>query len=128
MKGKFCSGIVVGVLLVARPAFAADSLLDPTPGPCATALEGPDYVPGTDANGRAVDPADIGADRVPVPGQILVPLPGIGSGRGTFRGRGSPAGRGAPAYATIDGARLDRLVNPEFCPPSPVSPPPARRR
>ena len=128
MKGKFRSGIVVGVLLAARPAFAVDSLLDPTPGPCAAALEGPDYVPGTDANGRAVDPADIGVDRVPVPGQLLVPLPGTGSNRGSFRGRGGPVGQGEPAYATIDGAQLDRLVNPEPCFPSPAPPPPAHRR
>jgi hypothetical protein len=121
VKGKFRIGFVVAVLSVAGPAFAVDSLLDPAPGPCAAALEGPDYVPGTDANGQPVDRADIGAERVPAPGQLLVPLP---DGANRRRGRGGP---GAPAYVTIEGPRLDRLLNPQGC-PQPAAPPAAPKR
>jgi len=127
VQGKFRIGFVVGALLAANPVFAADSILDgPAPGPCAAALAGPDYVPGVDAMGQPVARADIGTGRVPVPDQLLVPLPGTELGRG--RGRRPRAGQGEPAYATIDGARLDRLVNPEPCPEPPPPPPRPRRR
>ena len=127
MQGKFRVGFVVGALVAANPAFAADSILDgPAPGPCAAALAGPDYIPGVDATGQPVARADIGTGRVPVPDQLLVPLPKSGPRTRPRFGRGARAGQGEPAYATIDGARLDRLVNPEPCPPPP--PPPPRRR
>ena len=123
MQGKFLMGFVVSALLAASPAFAADSILDgPAPSPCGAALAGPDYVPGVDAMGRPVPRADIGAGRVPVPDQLLVPLPG-GANHGR---RGGRAGQGEPAYATIDGARLDRLVNPPV--DSGACPPPATPR
>lgn len=127
MQGKFRIGFVVGVLVAANPAFAADSILDgPDSGPCAAALAGPDYVPGIDATGQPVARADIGTERMPVPDQLLVPLPKSGprTRRGFGPRWGARAGQGEPAYATIDGARLDRLVNPDPCPP----PPPPRRR
>lgn len=123
MQGKFLIGFVVAGLGAAHPALAADSILNPArSGPCAEALEGPDYVPGVDAAGRPVPRADAGAQRVPVPDQVYVPLPG-GRGRG---GRGGPAGAQAQGpYAAIDGHRLEPLVNPEACP---TAPPPARTR
>ena len=87
-------------------------LQGPTPpAACATALDGPEYIPGLDANGQAVARADIGAERVPVPGELLLPLP---NGPRFVPGRGG-RGRGAdePAYLVLDGRRVERLVNPE---------------
>jgi hypothetical protein len=80
------------------------------PAACAAALDGPDYVPGLDANGQAVPRADIGAEPVPVPGDLLVPLPN----RGAFASGRGGRGRGAnePAYLVLDGRRLEQLVNP----------------
>jgi len=105
------------VLLAGNPAWSQNSARpDPVlqgamPGPCIAALEGLDYVPGVDANGQPVARADIGAERVPVPGDILVPLPNRGAaGRG---GRGNPK----PAYLQLGRDRIDRLVNPEICLP-----------
>ena len=112
MKGKFSSGLVLGgLLLAASPGFAAQSILDgPRPNPCA---DRPDYVPGIDANGQPVARADEGAQPVPLPGQVLVPLPQRGPQRGAQRG-GQRGGRAAgdPAYAVLDGQRLAPLVNP----------------
>jgi hypothetical protein len=92
-------------------------LQGPTPPvACAAALDGPDYVPGLDANGQAVARADIGAERVPVPGELLLPLPN--SPRFVPGGRAG-RGRGEPAYLMLDGRRVERLVNPEPpCPPA----------
>jgi hypothetical protein len=106
-----------------NPVLAADAarpdplLQGPMPGACIAALDGPDYVPGVDANGQPVPRADIGAERVPVPGDILVPLPGQGrAGRG---GRGGRGQQPEPAYMTLSRDRIDRLVNPEACPAQP---------
>lgn len=105
---------VLALALICAPnAFAAgiahesrpDPLLDGAPdGPCADLAQGPDYAPGTDAQGHAVVPADVGAPPVAIPDQIAVPLH-MGQGR-----RG-----GDSAYATIDGRRLAPLVNPPAC-------------
>jgi hypothetical protein len=46
------------------------------------------------------------AEPVPVPGKIMVPLPGNARGRG--------AGRNS-AYAGLDGKKVDALVNPTPC-------------
>lgn len=121
MKGNFAIGCVVAGLLAANAAFAADSILQSAPpGPCAAALQGPDYVPGVDAAGQPVPRADIGAGQTPIPDQIYVPLPSRAG-----RGRGAPQpGANAP-YAAIDGQRLERLINPQPC-PAPVAPPSRR--
>jgi hypothetical protein len=140
---KFAMGAVLAALLAGNPAFGADTARpDPVlqgsvgrspedgraakralePGSCIAALEGPDYVPGVDASGQPVARADIGAERVPVPGDILVPLPNSGPNRAGRGGRGVRE----PAYMTLGRDRVDRLVNPESCPPEPVAAKPGR--
>jgi hypothetical protein len=80
-------------------------------------------VPGVDANGQPVPRADIGAEHVAIPDQVYVPLPNRGArGRG---GRGPGPEAGQP-YASIDGRRLEPLINPPGC--QAPSPAPARRR
>ena len=101
------NGLVVIMLLIAlTPAFAAkpDPLLDDGPTvPCAAR---PDYAAGIDVHGNAVVPADAGAQHIPVPGTVMVPLSGNGQGQG--------AGRNS-AYVALDGKKLDALVNPPPC-------------
>jgi hypothetical protein len=128
------AGLWAGISgLTAQPGSPDPVLQGPAPPPvCAAALDGPDYVPGLDANGQAVPRADIGSERVPVPGEILLPLPnGAGPNRPAFSpGRGGgPGGRGGrgrganePAYLVLDGRRVEQLVNPEpGCDPAPVN-------
>jgi hypothetical protein len=116
------AGLIAGISsLCAQPGAPDPVLQGPAPPPaCAAALDGPDYVPGLDANGQAVPRADIGAERVPVPGDILAPLPNrqaFAPGRGG-RGRGA----NEPAYMVLDGRRVDQLVNPgPLCKPSSVN-------
>lgn len=101
------NGLAVIILLIAlTPAFAAkpDPLLDGGPtNPCAAQL---DYSGGIDVNGNPVVPADVAAQHVPVPGTVMVPLPG--NAQGTGAGRNS-------AYVALDGKKLDALVNPPPC-------------
>ena len=91
------------MLVVAfSPAFAAkpDPLLDDGPtNPCAA---GVDYSGGMDVHGKPVVPADVGVQKVPVPGTVLIPLHGNGNGQDS-------------AYAALDGKKLDKLVNPPPC-------------
>jgi hypothetical protein len=115
-------GFVVVAVLGAIPGLAAQPartpqgpdpvLRGPTPpAACGAALDGADYVPGLDANGQPVPRADIGAERVPVPGEILMPLPNrTAGGRG---GRGPGPGTGEAPYVSLDGRRLESLLNPE---------------
>ena len=113
------AGILAGISSLAAQAPSAPGQPDPVlqgpspPPACAEGLDGPDYVPGLDANGQAVPRADIGAERVPVPGELLIPLPN-GSNRQAFvPGRGGRGfGRDEPAYLVLDGRRVERLVNP----------------
>ena len=108
-------------LLAGAPALAAtmaqphkpDPLLDGGPtSPCA---ENPDYNPGTDVHGRPVAAADEGAQRVPVPDTIAVPLhSGSQPGRQARHG-GPQQAMGDSPYVSIDGKRLDALVNPKPC-------------
>ena len=75
----------------------------------------PVYAAGADATGQAVTPADVGAGRVPVPDQIAVPLAGAPRHQ-TGRGPINPATGGSQgAYVTLDGRKLDALVNPPPC-------------
>ncbi len=111
MKGNFVIGCVFSGLLAGIPALAAESAAPPAP--CATALEGPDYVPGVDAEGQPVVRADLGADHAAIPDQVFVPLPDSGPNQRLGRaGRG--AARNGP-YAAIDGRRLEPLLNPGPC-------------
>ena len=122
MQVKFHIVIVVAGILAGISSLAAQTpsalgqpdpvLQGPSPPPaCAEGLDGPDYVPGLDANGQAVPQADIGAERVPVPGELLLPLPNGPNRRAFGPGRGGP-GRDEPAYLVLDGRRVERLVNP----------------
>ncbi len=94
------------LFLAAIPAFAAtmahpakpDPLLDGGPtDPCMARSE---YVPGRDAEGHSVAPADVGQARVPVPDQIAVAVKRKGAGRD---------------YVGLDGQKLDPLLNPPPC-------------
>ena len=90
------------LLAAAAPAFAAkpDPILDAGPTvPCAAGM---DYSGGVDVNGNPVVPADVGAQHVPMPGTVMVPLHGNGNGQDS-------------AYAALDGKKLDALVNPKPC-------------
>ena len=99
--GRFRTLLVAGVVLAANPAIAAatkpDPLLNDTPQPACQAQA--DYVPGVDADGDPVVPADVGAAKVPVPPQVVMPLPGHRRG----------------GYVVLDGAKLEPLVNPSAC-------------
>jgi hypothetical protein len=96
------AGLLAG--LTAAPAAeknqpAGDPILDGGPaGPCDPGTTGPDYVAGTDMGGHPVAPADLAADPVPVPSQMLIPL----------KGGKDPD----PAYVQADGKKLDALLNP----------------
>jgi hypothetical protein len=95
--------------IVAQPA-KPDPLLDG--GPTAPCAAGADYAAGTDANGAAVAPADVGARPVPVPQAIAIPL-----NQGRHRDGSSRPNSGNPdsAYVSIDGAKLAPLLNPPPC-------------
>lgn len=107
--------VLISLLALAQPGFAGtiahptpkDSLLDPGPtSPCAA---GADYVPGADANGRDVVPADVGQPPVPVPDSVAIPLhTGQAGGR-------SPRRNGEGPYAMLDGRRLAPLLNSPPC-------------
>ena len=90
------------------PAFAVkpDPILDAGPTvPCAA---GVDYSGGLDVNGNAVAPADVGSRHVSVPAEIAAPLHGAGS-------NGGQTAAGQSAYVSLDGKKLDALVNPKAC-------------
>jgi hypothetical protein len=71
---------------------------------------GAEYVPGMDATGRPVVPADVGAPPVPVPDGIAVPLRNGRAGQGHNR-----ATSGDSPYVSLDGKRLAPLLNPPTC-------------
>jgi hypothetical protein len=86
-----------------------DPLLDGGPtAPCAADTE---YAAGADVNGRPVPPADLDTRRVPMPDAIAIPL----ARSSPFGGRMRKAPGGDSAYVTLDGRKLDPLVNPEPC-------------
>jgi hypothetical protein len=104
------------LILAAVPAQSAtmaggpskpDPLLDG--GPPSGCAAGVDYAAGTDANGNRVVPADVDARPVPVPDSIAVPLARAGP-----RGRVRP-GMGDSAYVSLDGKKLEPLINPKPC-------------
>jgi hypothetical protein len=109
--------VTIILLLTAFPAAAAtmagpskpDPLLDG--GPTTACAAGADYAAGIDANGNAVVPADVGAQRVPVPDEIAIPL-----ARGSQGGRVRPTA-GNSDYVSLDGKKLAPLLNPPACKP-----------
>jgi len=123
---KLALGLAMAMFLAGNPALGAEParpdpfLQGAMPGPCMAALEGADYVPGLDADGQPVARADIGAERVPVPGDLWVPLPGSAPQGGRGRGAGRGGQPGEPITMMLGRDRIDRLVNPEPCPPEPA--------
>jgi len=117
---KLLLGAALLLLCASAPALAAsmagpskpDPLLDS--GPTAACAAGADYAAGIDANGQAVVPADVAAGRVPLPDAIAIPL---GNNRGNQRARrGRPNGlNGDSAYVSLDGQKLEPLLNPRPC-------------
>jgi len=94
---------------ITRPS-KPDPLLDG--GPISACAAGADYAAGMDANGRAVIPADVAAGRVPLPDGVAIPL---GNNRGNQRARRGRAQNGDSAYVSLDGQKLEPLLNPRPC-------------
>jgi hypothetical protein len=91
-----------------------DPLLDS--GPTAPCAAGADYAAGTDANGKAVVPADVATRPVPVPDAIAIPLrnaPPTDNRRGRAQAA-NPQGRDS-TYVSLDGRKLEPLLNPPPC-------------
>ncbi len=61
-------------------------------------------------NGRAVAPADLAASKVPMPDAIAVPLHA-----GSRSHPPGPRQTGDVPYVTLDGRRLEPLINPRPC-------------
>jgi hypothetical protein len=102
------AGVLLALSLPVRAAgVAADSKPDPllNDGPTTACAAGADYAAGTDVNGHPVTPADVAAGPVPVPGAIAVPL--------AKNRQGSRAGDSA--YVSLDGKKLEPLLNPPPC-------------
>ena len=105
--------VIAGVLLLSLPVRAggiiADSKPDPllNDGPTTACAAGADYAAGIDVNGRAVAPADVAVPPVPVPGAIAVPL--------AKNRRGGRPRQGDSAYVSLDGKKLEPLLNPPAC-------------
>jgi hypothetical protein len=100
------------LLLTVTAAFSRDTdpLLTEAHGPCDPKLEGPDYVPGTDADGNPVAAADSSQAKVPVPDGMLLPLGHQSGAGGNTRPR---------ALAQMNQKELDPLLNPKpACPPA----------
>jgi hypothetical protein len=92
--------LVTAAILGGARAIAADQRPDPLlhAAPQNACQAGADYVAGVDTAGHAVVPADAGGAKVPVPGQIVMPLPGHRRG-----------------YVVLDGRKLEPLLNPKPC-------------
>ena len=108
----FFAGLQPGLAAPMAQPSKPDPLLDS--GPTSACAAGTDYAAGTDANGQAVVPADVAAGRVPLPDAIAIPL---GNNRGNQRARRGRPNRqnGDSAYVTLDGQKLEPLLNPRPC-------------
>jgi hypothetical protein len=85
-------------------------------GPTSACAAGADYAAGTDANGRPVVPADVAAGRVPLPDAVAIPLGNNQGGkRNGNRRRANPMTPGDSTYVTLDGQKLEPLLNPRGC-------------
>ena len=92
---------------------APDPLLDgPVQGPCDPKLAQPDYVGGTDVYGKPVEQADLPHAKVPVPGEILVPLPNRTGGMARGQSNAGP-------LVAVNGKALDPTLNPAPACPEP---------
>jgi len=116
-RSQYYFNVALLALLVATPGHAG-TIARPTPpdplldgGATTACAAGADYAAGTDVNGKPVVPADVGAGPVPVPDAITVPL---GQGR-RQAGRGRTGLGGEGAYVTLDGRKLEPLLNPRPC-------------
>jgi hypothetical protein len=109
--------VAIAILVLAVFPAAAGTMAHPSKpdplldgGPTTACTAGADYAAGTDANGNAVVPADVGASAVPVPDQIVIP---VGTAQ-TRRGINPATGAGG-AYVSLDGKKLAPLLNPPAC-------------
>jgi hypothetical protein len=110
--------VLLLAVLLATPAWAG-TIARPTPrdplldgGDTTACAAGVDYAAGTDATGKPVVPADAGAPPVPVPGAIAIPLQGR---RQAGRANPNAPGGGESPYVTLDGRKLEPLLNPKPC-------------
>ena len=117
---KSLSAVAVLLAGISTPGLAAtmaqpskpDPLLDG--GPTSSCAAAADYAAGTDANGQAVIPADVAAGRVPLPDAVALPL-GNHRGNQTARRGGPNRPNGDSAYVSLDGKKLEPLLNPQPC-------------
>jgi hypothetical protein len=107
----FCAGAPGLAAPITQPS-KPDPLLDG--GPTSACAAGVDYAAGTDANGQAVMPADVAAGRVPLPDAIAIPF-GNNRGNQTARRGRSHGLNGDSAYVSLDGKKLEPLLNPAPC-------------
>jgi hypothetical protein len=115
---------LVFIMLIATPALAGtmaqegkpDPLLDGgSTVPCAARV---DYAAGIDVNGNAVVPADSGAQPVPVPPVITVPLSRSGGNGQSQSATGTTNPSGSASRGTriaLDGKKLEPLLNRSAC-------------
>lgn len=99
--------------LAAAPKPADPILDDGGPSPCQA---GADYAAGQDVAGAAVAPADMTGAGAPVPDEVAVPLNQRAQGRrpGPDGGSSRTVGQDSP-YVSLDGKKLDPLLNPAPC-------------
>lgn len=108
-------GMLVTTLLWTGDVLAAGSITGPSKpdplldgGPTDPCAASPDYAAGTDVHGRTVVPPDVGASAVPVPDAIAIPL-----GQNPRSHRRPQTGDSA--YVSLDGRKLEPLLNPPPC-------------
>jgi len=106
-----CVGAPALAATMAQPS-KPDPLLDG--GPTALCAAGADYAAGTDATGQAVVPADVAAGRVPLPDAVAIPLGNNRGNQTAHHGRPN-APNGDSAYVSLDGKKLEPLLNPAPC-------------
>ncbi len=116
--------MVAATILFLTGAVSAGTIVQPSrpeplldSGPTAPCAAGVDYAPATDANGNFVIPADVAAGRVPMPDAIAIPFGGNRVGN-HGRHRRPNAQTGDSSYVTLDGRKLEPLLNPPPCPGS----------
>lgn len=110
-------GLGFFALAAAPDPVLKDPILDD--GGPSSCQAGADYVAGQDVRGDAVPPADLGGAKVPVPDEVAVPLKQgrqarNGGARGTPDDAAQTVGADSP-YVSLDGKKLDPLLNPGPC-------------
>ena len=121
---------LVTILLLAGGSVSAGTIVHPSRpdplldgGPTAPCAAGADYAPGTDANGNSVIPADVAAGPVPLPDGVAIPLGGNPPRGRQARNRPATQLGGDRTYVTVDGKKLEPLLNPAPCPARPPAHP-----